>query len=303
MKQDKNIKTTHTQKLILDLEKKYFNELSVLFQDQDFFSSLVDLQIWISSNYKRLHSWKKANKCDLAVERLINFHTNTHYQEKIKKVYASPISSDIAFETDDAIINIDSKTVNFFSNELDWNQLQIGPNQSSFKNKNYFATHNYPGIPVEFHVDSRDSLTQKPVFTFILMIMYNDNGSSFTWHKRNKDFHIKFCCIPNGELSNLFHNDLIQNIKTYKYKTEMNSKGKIVTIKKRNYPSNAIKVKVGRKPCFYDVSGKDTYGIIKSPNYSIIESTNTIRMSFEDLKKRYDSVGVKWDGYREWDIA
>lgn len=301
-KQDKNITISPIQADILNLEKKYFGELSLLFQDQDFFDSLMDLQNWISTNYQSLHSWKKKNKCDLAVERLINFHTNTHYQQRIKKVYASPISSDIAFETDDAIINIDSKTVNFHSNEVDWKQLQLGPNQSSFKNKNYSATNQYPGIPVEFHVDTRDSLSQKPVFTFILMLMYNDNGSSFAWHKKSEDFHIKFCCIPNGELSNLFYNDLIKNIKTYKYKKGMNSKGKIVTIKKSTYPPGAIQVDVGRKKCFYDNKSDDTYGVIDG-QFSIIEATSTIRMEFEDLKERFDSTGIRWDGYQNWDIT
>lgn len=302
MKQNKNINLTSIQAPILDLEKKYFQELSILFQDQNFFNSLRDLEKWISINYKKLHSWKKANKCDLAVERLINFHTNNHYMKNIKKVYASPISSDIAFETNDAIINIDSKTVNFYSNEIDWNQLQLGPNQSSFRHTNYFATNTFPGIPVEFHVDTQDSISKKPVLTFILMIMYNDDGTSFQWYKRSDDFHIKFCCIPNGELSNLFNNELIKNIKTYKYKTAMDTKGKIVTIKKSTYPSNAFEVKVGRKTCFYDPISKYTYGIKDSPKYSIIEGTNTVRMEFDDLKMRWDSRGIKWVGFENWDI-
>ena len=303
MRQDKNINLNNNQKIILDLEKKYFTDLVNLFSGQDFFDSLKDLKNWISRNYSKLQSWKKTNKCDLAVERLINFHTNNLYQNNIQKVYASPISSDIAFETNNAIINIDSKTVNFKSNEVDWGQLQLGPNQSSFVHDNYCSTNQFPGIPVKFHVDTRDNISNKPVLTFILMIMYNDDGNSFSWFKKNDDFHIKFCCIPNGELSNLFHYNLIKNIKTYSYKKYTNSKGKIVTIKKNTYPQGSLPVKVGSKKCFYHPNTRETYGIKDSPKYSIIESTNTVRMEFDDLEFRFDSSGTQWTGVQCWDIT
>ena len=59
MRQDKNINLNNNQKIILDLEKKYFTDLVNLFSGQDFFDSLKDLKNWISRNYSKLQSWKK----------------------------------------------------------------------------------------------------------------------------------------------------------------------------------------------------------------------------------------------------
>ena len=110
----------------------------------EFLSPLLDLETWIKENYLELHSWKKVNKSNLAVERIINYHIYSNFKDKetgknlISGVYASPVSSDTAFETKDAIINIDAKTVNFHTNPGDWDQLEIGPNQSSFIHDNCY---------------------------------------------------------------------------------------------------------------------------------------------------------------------
>ena len=93
------------------------------------------MEKWINVNYQYMDSWNKTNKVQLACQRIINYVVMKNLNQIIG-VYNSAISSDIAFETNDVIINIDSKTVSSTGNKGDFESLFFGPNQSSFKNKN-----------------------------------------------------------------------------------------------------------------------------------------------------------------------
>ena len=138
-KQNKNFNSyTPTQKKVLDLEKKYFNIFYQIFSTAKFSKELQGLMADINNNWQKINSvWKKTNKVDLAVERHINFriYSDPLIKNSIQSVYASPISSDTAFETDDAVINIDSKTVYVTKNHSDWPRQTLGKNQISFDNK------------------------------------------------------------------------------------------------------------------------------------------------------------------------
>ena len=52
---------------------------------------------WLNTNYAKQQSFKRTNKVDLACQRLINFAIMKQLFSNIVGVYASPISSDIAF--------------------------------------------------------------------------------------------------------------------------------------------------------------------------------------------------------------
>ena len=107
---------------IISLEQKYMVQLTKLFQTKEFSKNLSELENYIQANYNFIKKrYSKKNKVDIAVERTCRFHVYTKYKEIIK-IYPSPISSDIAFETKDAIINIDSKTIDKHKNSGDFNQ-------------------------------------------------------------------------------------------------------------------------------------------------------------------------------------
>ena len=108
-KQDINITPKNrTQIEILDLEKEYFQKLEHIFKNSSFKKNMHDMSAWVNGNYAYLtRIYKKANKVDIATQRLINFEVMKNLKNIIR-VYASPISSDIAYETSDAIILIDS---------------------------------------------------------------------------------------------------------------------------------------------------------------------------------------------------
>ena len=129
---------TNLQKGILDLEKKYFNILYKIFSQTSFQNELKNIMNNINNNWPTMHSvLKKPNVVDLAVERHISFRVfnDSSLKGVIKSIYPSVISSDTAFVTNDAVINIDSKTINVDSNRDDWKRQTVGCNQMSFDNK------------------------------------------------------------------------------------------------------------------------------------------------------------------------
>ena len=304
------IEKNSNHEVILNLERYYFCELEKIFKSQDFIDNLLTMQEWITLNYPNMASYGKANKCQLACQRLINYAVLKNLKE-ITGVYNSAISSDIAFETNNAIVNIDSKTVSSTGNKNDFESLFFGPNQSSFKNKNIGVSrnNNYPGLPVNFQMPSIDILNKKPVLTFFLMLKYTDNGEKFDWYSHKGKPNARFICIPNGELSYLFKNEIISNVKTYEYGTELNKNNKKVAktlpLSKDLNDENFIPIKVKTKKGFYNLSTKETWletDIKGGKIYKQAISTHSCRIDFFTLKDRYDSNQTYWKGVSSWNI-
>mgnify|MGYP003975616111 FL=1 len=316
MGQDKKVSINNSiDGKILNWEKSYFFELERIFQSQDFSDHLLKMKKWINLSYSNMQSWNKANKVQLPCQRIINYVVMKNLKQIIG-VYNSAISSDIAFETSDVIINIDSKTVSSTGNKGDFESLFFGPNQSSFKNKNIgigMAGKNYPGLPVDFQLPSIDISTNKPVLTYFLMIKYTDNKKNFDWYSNQDEPNIRLICIPNGELSYLFNNDIISNPKTYAYAKTSSSNSKKTD---KTYPlshsfQNAIPIMVYTKKGFYISNTKETWleTEIKQTNsnnkvtvYKQAISSHSCRIDFKTLKDRYDSNQKYWKGVSNWNI-
>ncbi len=255
-----------------------------------------------------MSSWDKKNKVQLPCQRIINYIVMKKLKE-ITGVYNSAISSDIAFETNDAIINIDSKTVSSTGNEGDFESLFFGPNQSSFKNKNYGVNEDkYPGLPSNFELPSIDILTKKPVLTFFLMIKYTDNDNKFEWYLHEDNPNIRLICIPNGEISYLFNNDIISNPKTYSYeKTENKNKKKVDKTLPLDHPfKNFINIQIFTKKGIYISDKKETWLETnlkgKGKIFKKAISTHSVRIDFKTLKIRYDSKQNQWMGVSSWNF-
>ena len=58
---------------------------------------------------------------------------------KAESVYHSSLSSDLAYYTNDALINIDAKSIDIESNSQDENKVTIEKNQISFQNKPVYS--------------------------------------------------------------------------------------------------------------------------------------------------------------------
>lgn len=274
-------KYSSQQKTILELEKKYYIKLLSIFSKQEFLDELRALMNDINKRWVRIHRiWGKANVVDLAVERHINYriYNDSSFKGIINSVYPSVISSDTAFVTDDAVINIDSKTVNVKSNFTDWKRQLVGCNQHSFDNKkNFFAPNKKIYMPIDGFL-AKQNHHGKPVLSFFLNTLYsNDLDNEIdSWYedsnfkkkpyisKKSNDRervnevftkNIQFACMPNGHLSNLFKNNIFAGVKSY-------------------YPAN-------------------------DPNPT---NTKSMRVDHRILSDRYDSSGKPWKGFTAWKI-
>ncbi len=222
MKQNQYADLTSTQEDILDLEKKYFQLFYDLFTNDEFRCDLLKIENYLSApqNYRRIKDlYDKKNIIDVGLERLIRKHiySSQEYLEMID-IYPSPVSADIAFQTNEAIINLDSKTIDSKGNRTDWNQLQFEKNQSSFKNKFPGKSEFYAGCDVKCSLPVEEG--NKPLLTYFLSLKYTDDGNCFQIFRDNKSSNMHLTVLPNGHLSSLFGKDLIINCKNYNYKKD-----------------------------------------------------------------------------------
>ena len=255
-KQDKNIIPNQIESNILDLERDYFKELKRIFNLPLFSADMNKMATWMKSNLNHMQQvYTKINKVDIATQRLINYSVMKNLSNIIG-VYASPISSDIAYETTDAIVLIDSKTNSEVGNPNDFfDDFHYGPNQTSFDHQNYLkgTPSNFPGIPVHCNLPTVDSISKKPILTFFLITNYYQKNNIFYWSKTNPN--IRLICVPNGKVSHFFGHDIISNTKDYKY--EKNPKNKSTLLEKnKNYKfsSNAIKFRTPQNIGYYEPS-------------------------------------------------
>lgn len=108
-----NLELTYIQETILGLQQHYFNLINNILTSQNFFNNLINLENRLNTNYNDIHdNYNVTNIVSLADQRLVNYHIIHSLHNIITNSYASPISSYIAFETNNAIINIDIKTIN-----------------------------------------------------------------------------------------------------------------------------------------------------------------------------------------------
>lgn len=317
-KQDINIPRTTMQNTILDLEKKYFSILESIFKSENFLQDLLKIEKEIRENYPKFaNTWNLKNKLKIPAERLIRHHIYTALTNLIKGIYPSPISSDIGILLEDCILCIDVKTLDTISNNVDIKSTSVEPNQISFKNTN----HEY--ISSCSNLESIDHYSRRPVLTFVVKIIYTDDNYSFKLSRISYPSLI-FTCIPNGELSNLFGNDIIKNFKTYNYYTISDNPAYApifvpsnIKSKKdkndfteeyclsKNYAKVPIKTDTQSKNAYYDIRHKCIWWLTSDNNKAVIKavkSGSTTRIENAILKERYDSHNEHWDGYKELPI-
>jgi len=188
---------------IEELEKQYFQALHSAIENN---TELIERKIKYL-NKTREH-WEGALKLDNAIQiviqeliRSIIFRAFTDWES-----FSSPICSDTAFETEDAIVNLDVKTVKNSDNDVKQGYLQVRRNQISYPNKPIKGIPWVPHQPVEMEMVDGQKL-----HTFSYFV-------KFIWARESKEIKIKevvICSVPNGKLSQVYGNDLLVNYKTY----------------------------------------------------------------------------------------
>ena len=330
---------TSDEKNILNLEQLYMEDLKELFKQKKFSNSLNEIKNYINKNYLYIEkNYDTHNKINLGLERLMRFHIYRNYR-KIKKVYSSPISSDIAFETDDAILNIDSKTLDKCENYSDFHYFHFEANQSSFKQKPSGSNRYYDGLITKSNLPSSDINSNKPLLTFVICLHYSDDGSKFNFYSDKKYKNLSLTCMPNGILSPLFKNDIIKNFKTYKYNTDkdlwilVGDKKELIAQGVPNFDGEFDSFdafSLGLKMCRFNIKDNwgdwtrvgSKYGFSDKDNRKIcwvivnkgkkggpknwyfmpLISGSTARVDHATLKHRLDSENKEWLGYEQWNI-
>lgn len=115
---------------------------------------------------------------------------------------SAPIGSDMFFETYNAYVHIDIKTVQK-SNIGDFNKnIFVGDNQNSYKGtiavKNK-ETRDYKGNLPTFY--TKEDGTKKICLSYFICILYDEDGSDIQT--------ILISCMPNGELSEFYEPDVL----------------------------------------------------------------------------------------------
>lgn len=314
---------------VLDLEKKYFNFLWETFTSDSFINDLLFIEDYIKENYISLkNTWSLKNKLKIPAERLARHHIYKKFSTKLTNIYPSPISSDIAFITDDAVINIDVKTIDTRGNRNDTSYLQFETNQSSFKNCNLHEISDIPNsgikaeclLPHSYNHNNRS----KPILTFFLVLVYeDDDNTSFKLSRENNYETIQLKCLPNGILSSLFENDIISNFKTYKYFQEKDNFAPIFLTEDNNAVDTKLKEFVKNNPEYKLMNTKNkSYAFIETiqhPRYGTngisyfpvqrkkdgkyyleaVKCGDTMRTSNSTLENRFDSNDSPWLGVKK----
>ena len=318
-KQDISIMRTKKQNEILDLEKKYYAKLEEIVTSTSFQNDLLLIEKEIRENYPKFkETWDLKNKIKVPAERVIRHHVYLAFSDDIKGIYPSPISSDLGIRFDDCVLCIDSKTIDTDNNAGDIRATAVEPNQISFANDN----HKY--VKALSNLESIDHYSRLPVLTFIIKIIYTDDKYSFKL-ARITNPSVVLTCIPNGELSNLFDKDIIQNFKTYEYYSEKDNPAFAVheipakySSKKekadytesycvnQGYAPVEIELEGGsKKKAYYDVAHACLWwqtSASNKPVISAVKNGSSTRVSNRILEERFDSNDNAWIGYKEFQL-
>ena len=314
--QDKNIQRNQMQNRVLDLEKKYFAKINSMVQSKEFIDDLLLIEKEIRENYPEFkETWDLKNKIKIPAERLIRHYIYMQWHDDIESIYPSPVSSDLGIKMNDCIVCVDIKTIDTVGNSGDIKSTSTEKNQNSFDNRNY------PVFDFRSNLKSIDHYSRRPVLTFIIKIIYSDDGYSFKLC-REKFPTIITTCIPNGEISNLFNFNIIDNFKTYDYYTETDNiywKPYIIKtsskdneiikqetdcefINKRNFIDMSHNI---HKIAYYDVAKHCIWWLTSHNNkkaVKAVKSGSSVRYNNEILKNRFDSQNNSWIGYKEYTI-
>lgn len=239
---------------VLDAETKYLEKIWQIQNSNEFLEKLSDIEDVLKNNFDYIYeNFDDKNIIKVAIERLIRFFG---YRDlNAINIYPSPLSSDMAIETEDAIICIDAKTINMLTNAGDDRSIHFGRNQINFNNIPKYGveigSHNFKGVSFKPHLES--AYKNKPVLTFFSTINYEDD------HENSNSFKLtnySLVSVPNFYVSReLFGNDLISNYKTYTYvKKELALRYGSNYMPKSNKSSSWVEFRLHGSVAYFDIN-------------------------------------------------
>jgi len=210
-----NSSATKKQIEIEELEKKYYNiYLKILREKEEYIKEQFQK---MNRRLELAESYQLENVIAIGFQELIRsiFFRNTDYD-----VYMLPTSSDTSFESSDAILQIDIKTLK--SGDIygdDGMRIIPHPNQCT-----------YPGVneqnSKQFIPALKTQIENKIYVTFFVRLVWEWVDKERKHSRGIKISEFTLDSIPNGELEPIYGN-LITGAKTYKYPPDTAKKDKI----------------------------------------------------------------------------
>lgn len=293
---------------IRDIERFQMKNVVRIITSNSFKEDLNEIETFIKENYEKLHyHWGIKNKLKLAAERLVRFHLWKNYA--MVELYNTPLSSDVAFVSDDCVLNVDCKTIDLSGNAGDKKYIQCEPNQANFENINLnmcpIADTGLTYEGVSFYPVLEKYYSNKPVLSYFIFINYHDDGSSFSIQE------LEVCCLPHNEsVKNDFNSNIIQNFKTYKYLKESQArKFNNHYLPVKTPKDHWIEFKNGSKTYYYDDKMKHPFDSEKllvwglvAKKWHVVLGGETIRVKKDKIKARIDDNNHHWDGWVKVDL-
>ncbi len=142
-----------------------------------------------------------ASDLEIGAERIFHYI----FSKGMKYPNSSPIGSDMMYESFDAFIHIDIKTVS----ESNWGdykgKIPIQPNQTSYPLSKYGLLPNLPTYYSKtFTKEGRKYY--KPALTYFIYVLHK--------HASQKIYSILLICMPNGALYNIYGDKILHAGKT-----------------------------------------------------------------------------------------
>lgn len=161
---------------------------------------------WFNEWYY-LNNTEKKQSYSVGAERVIYSQINSR---GIGIPNSTPVGSDLFFETDDAFIHIDLKTVQI-NNIGDINtSIFVGNNQNSYKSNILVNGHTYKyksaHLPVYYTYKKNSEEIKKPCLTYFISILHEEETF--------ETLMINIMCMPNGQLSPIYTTDVLKAGKT-----------------------------------------------------------------------------------------
>jgi len=183
------------QKSIEELEKKYFEKLKqILIQNIKELEKGFNSKENIKRDYDNLGY--KENDIETGAERVLQsiISKNTDWE-----VNSAPISSDLLFETKEAMINIDAKT--YKEKHQEPNKINVGANQISYGQHLPMISRGtntkYTWKAALRTIYHHQNYGKIPCLTFFVKFVYDNNTKLLK--------KVELVNVPNGELENVYH--------------------------------------------------------------------------------------------------
>ena len=170
------------------LEKKYLDKFYhfLMFAKEDLFEGF-DTANAIRNDWSE--GWKAKGSFDKGAERIVYSFFNT---QGFGAHNSTPVASDLFFQTEDAFIHIDLKTISSTNYGDASGKYDIEQNQSSYPGPKF-----KPNLPPYYTVGGKT----KPCLTYFIVIIYEKDDFSVPC--------MYISCMPNGSLRTIYGDRII----------------------------------------------------------------------------------------------